>query len=112
MVERTRDGHWFGDKLKGNSTFRTRGGCCLEHSASNTLECGRKAMPTYTCAAFYVFQRPLWVQTNPESVDRREKEGTDGPKYGENHQRPLGWKEGCHWDGCGRWGTYMKGKGY
>ena len=84
----------------------------MEHSAINTPECGRKAMPTYTCAEFYVFQRPLWVQTNPEAVDRREKEGTDGPKYGENHQRPLGWKEGCHWDGCGRWGTYMKGKGY
>lgn len=52
------------------------------------------------------------MQTNPESVDKREKEGTGGPKYGENHQRPLGWKEGCHWDGCGRWGTYMKGKDY
>ena len=51
------------------------------NSASNTLECGRKAIPIYTCAASYLFQRPQ-VQTNSESVDRREKEGTDGPKYG------------------------------
>ena len=50
------------------------------------------------------------MQTNPESVDRREKEGIDGPNFGENHQRPLGWEEGCHWDGGGEWGIYMKAK--
>ena len=27
------------------------------------------------------------MQTNPESLARRQTEGTDGPKYGGNHQR-------------------------
>lgn len=41
------------------SIARNSVGGSVEQSARNTLECVRKLIPIYICAALYAFQNPL-----------------------------------------------------
>lgn len=70
------------------NTLEIGGVCCVEQTAGNTLEYGKKEIP-FICAALYAFQRPLQMQINPKLVVRSKEEETAGPKLAEKKPKTI-----------------------